>query len=290
MLAQKIVGNATTPQAKINAVISYLNKHHHYSLSIDPGIGDPVENFLLEEKDAHCEYFATAATILLRCVDVPTRYVTGYVAHEKMDTSEIIVRDRDAHAWAESFVEGIGWVTVEATPANGRPEESDTSLPFWTRIWEWIQDVFANVRDWLIDLTPTQMISIVGLIGICFGLLQVWRQWRSKQRSQRPHRPYYSPNPKYQRLANAFEIELKRHGKICPDILTWQEFIEVDTSSELNSLEKNKQSVLIREFVLLYNSSRFSHNSDETTQHKQDWEKLETILKNLQATQIGKSS
>jgi transglutaminase-like putative cysteine protease len=102
--------------------------------------GDPVSNFLLDKRAAHCEYFASAAAVLLRCVGVPSRYVVGYYAHES-DGDGLIVRQRDAHAWTECYIDGVGWVAVDATPAMGARKQA--CVAWWQRAWEKTQDRFG---------------------------------------------------------------------------------------------------------------------------------------------------
>ncbi|MBV9469290.1 MAG: transglutaminase domain-containing protein, partial [Abitibacteriaceae bacterium] len=146
-LARRIGDGLSNPVEQVEAVQEYLMTHHSYSLSTQAGQGDPISNFLLQRKAAHCEYFASAATILLRCLGVPTRYVIGYYVHEMDSPNVAIVRGRDAHAWAESWVDGIGWVTVDATPGGGRPDHTAQPLPFSFKLREHLQDYLALLRD-----------------------------------------------------------------------------------------------------------------------------------------------
>ena len=55
--------------------------------------------------------------IMLRLEDIPSRYVEGYLARNQVDKNRYEVRQRNAHAWVEAFIEPIGWVTFEPTPA-----------------------------------------------------------------------------------------------------------------------------------------------------------------------------
>jgi transglutaminase-like putative cysteine protease len=75
----------------------------------------------------HCEYFATAMVILARAAGIPARYVTGYLQGERNRFSRrFVVRQSDAHAWAEVYFPGAGWVTFDATPAAGRGTGEET--------------------------------------------------------------------------------------------------------------------------------------------------------------------
>ncbi len=73
--------------------------------------------FLSESDTGYCVHFASAATVLLRSLDIPARYVTGYL----VDTQAgkwVSVSAQNAHAWTEYYVPGLGWLPVEATPGN----------------------------------------------------------------------------------------------------------------------------------------------------------------------------
>ena len=94
---------------------------------------DPVLYFLQESKQGYCMHFASAAVLLLRSWGVPARYVSGYLALPDQAVNGIIsVPDSSAHAWAEFYVDGLGWVPIEATPGYeelARPEEPVQPTP-----------------------------------------------------------------------------------------------------------------------------------------------------------------
>lgn len=82
--------------------------------------------FLLREKKGYCTYFATAMTLLCRISGIPARYVTGYVACPQ--NGQATVTGADAHAWTEIYLNGFGWLTVDATP-SGNEGDSEDSRP-----------------------------------------------------------------------------------------------------------------------------------------------------------------
>lgn len=87
-----------------------------------PSDQDFTEYFLMENKRGYCMHFATAATLLLRNMGVPARYVEGYImAPGNFSPSasgyEGIAYDHQAHAWTEIYLDGVGWLPVEVTPA-----------------------------------------------------------------------------------------------------------------------------------------------------------------------------
>lgn len=93
-----------------------------YSLKaevVDPRI-DPVEDFLFNRKEGHCEYYASALALMLRAVGIPSRLVSGFKGGEQSALSgAFVVQERHAHAWVEAYVEGR-WQTCDPTPAAAR--------------------------------------------------------------------------------------------------------------------------------------------------------------------------
>jgi len=97
--------------------------------------------FLWDSKAGHCEYFATATVLLLREIGIPARYAVGYSMSEYDKSDDLyVVRGRDAHAWAEAWVNGQ-WLSVDNTPPNWFAVE-DEGAPLW-------QDLNDMMSDWV---------------------------------------------------------------------------------------------------------------------------------------------
>ncbi len=220
-LAKNTGAGLTDPQAKINAVVRFLHENNQYSLTVDAGTGDPISNFILKRKSAHCEFFASSAVVLLRVLGVPTRYVSGYFAHEGDGRDQTLVRQRDAHAWAESWVPGTGWVTVDATPGGGRPDALAQKIPVWERLWERAQDGLAALRRWVTDSGWGQKIAVFSLLVLGLLVPQVYRWWRARQRAGAGFH-YTPPAPALAALGRRFERLMARHLAPCPPGLPWE--------------------------------------------------------------------
>lgn len=102
---------------------AYLQYYQTYSMDLDPlpQGEDPVSFFLMQSRKGYCVHFASAAVQMLRQLGVPARYVSGYAARaedfvQKGDVYVASVKDRDAHAWAEIYLDNLGWVPVDVTP------------------------------------------------------------------------------------------------------------------------------------------------------------------------------
>ena len=83
---------------------------------------DPLLWFLEQSRSGHCEFFASAAVLLLRSAGIPARYVTGFIAEEKSPVADYyLVRDSHAHAWCEAYLrDRRQWILVDLTPENVR--------------------------------------------------------------------------------------------------------------------------------------------------------------------------
>lgn len=111
---------------KVTMVSSLLGQLAEYNINAGtcPEGKEFTEYFLFEQKEGYCVHFATAAVLMLRYFDVPARYVSGYYVpassfEKKEDGSFVaLVEDRQAHAWAEVYIDKIGWVPVETTPGG----------------------------------------------------------------------------------------------------------------------------------------------------------------------------
>jgi protein-glutamine gamma-glutamyltransferase len=140
--------------------------------------------FLTETRAGHCEYFASAAVLLLRKAGLPARYATGYAVQETdRKGNTYIVRDRHAHAWAIVHLGGV-WQDFDATPASwNAAEEQQASAwepfqDFGSQIWFYFskwrylgeENLFSTLAPWLI--AP-------------LALILVWRLFLQKKRTRR---------------------------------------------------------------------------------------------------------
>jgi hypothetical protein len=125
---------------------------------------DPLADFLFNVRAGHCEYFATAMTVMLRTLGIPARVVNGFQQGEYNSAADAyIVRQADAHSWVEVyFSEADAWVTFDPTPADGRPAgTSGTGLTGSLRRYAdalelfWIQYVVAYDRQGQLALART---------------------------------------------------------------------------------------------------------------------------------------
>lgn len=111
---------AETEPARIvaRALEMYRSEPFWYTLR-PPLLGrDSVDDFLFGTRAGFCEHFAASFVVLMRAAGIPARVVTGYQGAERQpDDGSWIVRQSDAHAWAEVWIAGEGWTRVDPTGA-----------------------------------------------------------------------------------------------------------------------------------------------------------------------------
>jgi transglutaminase-like putative cysteine protease len=102
----------------IQAALQLFHDEFFYTLNAPLLARDSVDDFLFGTKQGFCEHFASAFTFLMRSANIPARVVTGYQGGYYHRAGDYwVVRQSDAHAWSEVWLEGRGWVRVDPTSA-----------------------------------------------------------------------------------------------------------------------------------------------------------------------------
>lgn len=124
-LALTVTKDAKTPYEKVRAIENYLRSSGKYKyetkdVPVPQNGHDFVDHFLFDSMRGYCDHFSTSMAVMLRSIDIPTRWVKGFApgqrigedsqGHEMME-----VRNKDAHSWVEVYFPGHGWVPFEAT-------------------------------------------------------------------------------------------------------------------------------------------------------------------------------
>lgn len=155
-----------TPTQAAGRVAEFFARNFAYSLylgQIRDG-GQALGDFLYRRRAGHCEYFATATTLLLRAAGVPARFVAGYSMDEySSDEGLYLVRQRHAHAWTEAYIDGA-WRALDNTPSVWAEEEAAADP--W---WQSLADAFSRWRE----------------------AFQVWR-WERAQRPEDEDVPWWA--------------------------------------------------------------------------------------------------
>jgi len=102
-----------------DALLEHIRRNG-YSYTLSPGDygRNAVDEFWLDRKEGFCEHFAAAFVVVLRAAGVPARVVTGYQGTDLPPVDGYyIVRQSSAHAWAEYWQSGVGWIRADPTGA-----------------------------------------------------------------------------------------------------------------------------------------------------------------------------
>ncbi len=219
-------------------VLDFYNQSFTYTLS-PPKLGkNTADEFLFTTQRGFCEHFASSFVILMRAVGIPARVVTGYQGGEWNEEDQyLIVRQYDAHAWAEVWFSDKGWVRVDPTAAvapnrieqgllNSLPASEQgllepTNLPSfiwvnqlllkWDSLnyrWQrWVLSYDQDKQSELLkkvlgEVTPSRLAMLLIIPSIIMlGLFSV--------AAIRSHKP---PPPKEMKLYHLLIRKLKRRG------------------------------------------------------------------------------
>ena len=190
-------------------IAKYLSENMTYTLNPTlPETEDEmsaVERFLFVTKEGYCVQYATSATLLLRSLGIPTRYVEGYIAskftrneaEDRVGNYISHVRDSNAHAWCEIYLENYGWLTTEVTTPyysdlydpyenihyNPGSSSGSTSTP--TTPPEIIEEEEEEETFW--DLWGDTIITAAVCVGIAVVVVLAIRAFLENRRKMRWH-------------------------------------------------------------------------------------------------------
>jgi transglutaminase-like putative cysteine protease len=134
-LAVEVAGAGGSDGDRAERIVRFFGSGFRYTLS-DPA--PSIREFLFRKRAGYCEHFAAGLSLLLRGAGIPSRVAAGYLGGEWNEVGKyLIVRQSDAHAWVEAWIDGR-WVTLDATPP---PAETS---PFRTRT-----GILGLYADWL---------------------------------------------------------------------------------------------------------------------------------------------
>ena len=180
MLARIVDEHNLDPNNPIESLDRYFSDFRYSLYQSEQIMTDPIEEFLLQRKAGHCEFFATTSVLLLRQMGIPARYVTGYAVQEYNPLLDMfVVRRRHAHAWAIAYVDGR-WQTVDTTPSIWLETEADQST-----FLQPVVDVMSNLtfmfQVWWNNQKLEDYEHYLYLIGLLLTLFILWRISRGEQ-------------------------------------------------------------------------------------------------------------
>lgn len=167
----------------------FREREFYYTLTPPRLTDDPVDEFLFETRRGFCEHYTAAFTVLMRAAGIPTRVVMGYQGGRVNPMGDyLVVRQRDAHAWAEVWLDRErGWVRADPTAAvsparvdTGIDEalpESVVDIPLILRnnslsreIWRQVGDAWDAINNrwnqWVLGYDRTRQSRFLDNIGL----------------------------------------------------------------------------------------------------------------------------
>jgi hypothetical protein len=165
-LARDITREATTSYDKAAAIEAWLETNLSYTLEMrEPGEQEPIDFFLFTRQQGHCEYFASAMTIMLRTLGVPARNVNGFLGGEWNEYDEYLaVRAADAHSWVEVYFDGVGWVTFDPTPSSDTSSELEDD-GVTGRLRRFLDTLRFQWFQWVIEYDLYRQMSLFRGVG-----------------------------------------------------------------------------------------------------------------------------
>jgi transglutaminase-like putative cysteine protease len=171
----------------VRAALAYFNREgFQYTLSPAPLGNHEVDDFLFVTHQGFCEHYASSFVFLMRAAGVPARVVTGYQGAEYNNFGKYyIVRQSDAHAWAEVWLRERGWVRVDPTAAiaparvelgmaAALPQSDNAALPFLERTQApWLINFRFNMdalthqwNQWVLGYNPERQFAFLTRLGM----------------------------------------------------------------------------------------------------------------------------
>jgi len=130
-MGQELRRNSADPAQVVQEALTYIrNQPFRYTLAPPLLLSDdPLDEFLFTTRSGFCEHYSSAFVILMRAAGIPARVVTGYQGGEINPLGNyLMVRQSDAHAWAEVWLQNSGWTRVDPTAAVS-PDRIEKGLP-----------------------------------------------------------------------------------------------------------------------------------------------------------------
>jgi transglutaminase-like putative cysteine protease len=165
------------PRQLARRALEYFRQEAFFYTLRPPLLGqNAVDDFLFSTRSGFCEHYASAFVVLMRAAGVPARIVTGYKGGEFNPVDSFLtVRQSDAHAWAEIWLENEGWIRVDPTSAIP-PERIESSVAERLQAQktiDWLQSLrfqweAINNRwnQWVLGYTPEQQLDLLAALGL----------------------------------------------------------------------------------------------------------------------------
>lgn len=162
---------AVSDPAYMEQVLNWFRtENFHYTLHPPKFEGvDGIDDFLFRDRRGFCAHYASAFAFLMRAAGIPARVVAGYQGGELSPLGHYLqVRQYDAHAWVEVWLEGEGWVQVDPTAAVSPARIDDGLIP---ALGDQTKPAGAAFGQW----ASGSLLARAGMLGDYVSYL--WQRW-----------------------------------------------------------------------------------------------------------------
>ncbi len=320
VLARELIADKKSQYDRAKALEVYLRASADYSLRVEtPPADREFVSWFLEQGEGYCVYFATALTMLCRLAGIPARYVEGYyipagddspTIEGNIDISERTITGQEAHAWTEVYIDGMGWMTMDATPGGGTAAavqiEQDrnnpnpnfaTPTPFPDNLQnndsdrnnlpDASEDWSAWVKNIALAALPFAIVILL-IVLILFGL----RQWVLRLRRLFEEKWWLSKSSsvriRTKLLLTAILRLLPDHDRLWENGQVWSDFAE---SSRYYIFSISNGTVDAHEWEKasrIFNEALYSNHEMKERQWKLAWHIFNSMITGLLEKKSGK--
>ncbi len=171
-----------SPQEILVSVAGFFQNNFEYSLVQEKtgGSRTPLGDFLVRTRSGHCEYFATAAVLVLRAAGIPARYATGYAVYEFSKLEDLfVVRKRHAHAWVLIYKDGR-WHDFDTTPSDWHSIDRKNSSMF-RPVYDFMSFLSFMISKWRWSERKESVIGYAVWLLVPLFILLAWRLFSRKR-------------------------------------------------------------------------------------------------------------
>jgi len=195
-----VVGDETSPFLKATALATWLGENFYYTLEpvVPPEDMDFVAHFL-ETREGHCVYYATAMAVMARTLGIPSRYVMGFgLISSPTQNNVFYATGRTAHAWAEIYIYGLGWVPFDPLDWNPGTQlyvfydigDFDYYYYWMSRMGDYIHDGYDIYNFEQSDIMQYILTAFTLLSGVAVLVLIIFLHSRRKYSANRVFRKF----------------------------------------------------------------------------------------------------
>jgi hypothetical protein len=219
-LRQIRIDEQPTLDGKLLALRGWFRQNFQYSrtLSISSShyLANPhsaLTQFLSTARSGHCEYFATATTLLLREAGIPARYTTGYAVVERdLKRQEFVIRGTHGHAWCRVWDEANGrWLDFDTTPGSWLDalNPQSTVRQRFNDALKRVREDFFLWRNRPANRSATSLVMLAIALGVAAFVAK--KLWKSKRRMETASKAAGYSGPVVLTPLNALEPQAEKH-------------------------------------------------------------------------------